>query len=102
MYPLNIKKEVGDNIILRKELDSANKRITQQCGQWNDFQLANNVGSVNAWMSIIKFFETNKEIQPYFEAISEELYRDGRYGLTTHIISTIEMILEKAISYDRD
>lgn len=62
--------------------------------------MANSVGSINAWMSIKEFFETNKEIQPYLEGVSEELYRDGCYGLTTHIISTIKTILEKAIQYD--
>lgn len=97
-----LKKEIADNIALGKELDSANKRIMQQCKQWNDFQLANNVGSINAWISIEKFFKTNKEIQPYLKEVSEELHKDGWYGLTTHMISTIKILLEKAIQYDNE
>lgn len=49
----------------------------------------------NGWNRLVKFFETNKQIQPYYEEIIEECRRDQCFSHPTIMILTIEKLLEE-------
>ena len=95
-----LQKEIKHNEYLALQVSHKEKEISRLTEQWNIFQFSNNVGSVNAWISIEEFFETNKEIQPYYDETRTELANDGCYSMTIVMTKTIEKLLEKAIEYD--
>lgn len=49
----------------------------------------------NGWNRLVEFFETNKQIQPYYEEIIEECRRDQCFSYPTIMILTIEKLLEE-------
>lgn len=95
-----LKKEISHNKELEKQMQNKDNRISEMVGRWNDFQLANNPSSVNAWISIEKFFDTNEEIKQYYDEVSRELTNDGCYSKVIIMTTTIEKLLEKVMEYD--
>jgi hypothetical protein len=49
----------------------------------------------NSWKQLVKFFESNEQIKPYYEEIVEECRRDNYFGMATMMIMTIEKLLEE-------
>lgn len=49
----------------------------------------------NGWNRLVEFFESNKQIQPYYEEIVEECRRDNYFGMATMMVMTIEKLLEE-------
>ena len=89
-----LKKEIENNLILIKENNDLKEKYTKSITQWNNFQLNNNVSSVNAWLAIKEFFETDKSIQNYYKDTCEELIHEQCYNTTTHMITTIQKLLD--------
>ena len=61
-------------------------------------KLANTIKSLNmdsnGWNQIEKFFRTEPRIQELFREVSCELARDQCFGLATHMVATIEKLLD--------
>jgi hypothetical protein len=89
-----LKKEISDNAILKKEITKLHEECNGYVIRWNDFQVNNNVSSVNAWLKMEEFFNTDMEIQKYYKDTCEELIHDQCYGKVTHMITTIKKLLD--------
>jgi len=89
-----LKKEVQHNKKLVKEMEYREIERIETAREWNEFQEKNNVGSVNSWISIEKFFRTDTRMKEFKEETSQELFRDGCYGATSHMIAAIEKLLD--------
>lgn len=49
----------------------------------------------NGWKRIVDFFETNKQIKPYYEETIEECRRNQCFGMATIMVLTMEKLLDE-------